>query len=142
MAWLLGFEGGEAEWEKEYVVLCRSYNWNLGFAVDCAICSCRIRDAKRFSLSRFFLFFRMTCNLTSPCFAPSAPFPASAIPLSTGMNNLSNFFPNQKCAVFPRNESLGANRSGLTLENCIGGKQASVTLWTLINVLQQLGTDP
>eukprot|EP00434_Breviolum_minutum_P004031 symbB.v1.2.003548.t1/scaffold196.1/size274459/20 len=28
MAWLLGFEGGETEWEKEYVVLCRSYNWN------------------------------------------------------------------------------------------------------------------
>eukprot|EP00435_Cladocopium_sp_Y103_P046038 s1168_g13.t1 len=28
MAWLLGFEGGEAEWDKEYVVLCRSYNWN------------------------------------------------------------------------------------------------------------------
>ena len=30
MAWLLGFEGGETEWEKEYVVLCRSYNWKLG----------------------------------------------------------------------------------------------------------------
>jgi len=30
MAWLLGFEGGETEWEKEYVVLCRSYNWSLG----------------------------------------------------------------------------------------------------------------
>lgn len=30
MAWLLGFEGGEAEWDKEYVVLCRSYNWILG----------------------------------------------------------------------------------------------------------------
>lgn len=28
MAWLLGFEGGEAEWDKEYAVLCRSYNWN------------------------------------------------------------------------------------------------------------------
>lgn len=28
MALLLGFEAGEAEWDNEYVVLCRSYNWN------------------------------------------------------------------------------------------------------------------
>ncbi|CAJ1420010.1 unnamed protein product [Effrenium voratum] len=28
MALLLGFEGGQREWQREYLVLCRSYNWN------------------------------------------------------------------------------------------------------------------
>eukprot|EP00913_Durusdinium_trenchii_P002966 g2748.t1 len=28
MAWLLGFEGDETQWEQEYKKLCSSYNWN------------------------------------------------------------------------------------------------------------------
>lgn len=109
--------------------------WTVPFAETAA----ESAMPKVFPCVFFDFLHRMTLNLTSPCFAPSAP---------DNMHNFGYFFFNWheqlKSAAFPRNESLGANRSGLiTLGNCIGCKQASVfDSLDALNVLEQLGTYP
>ena len=88
MAGLLGFEGGEAEWDKEYVVLCRSYNWILGNSQN--------------AVSEHFPDWKKTYVLTgfklALWFCPKVVFPKCVAPfVSSTSSTSSHCFPCSPC---------------------------------------------